>query len=392
MPPKVQRIQFDERGGVILPAGSLAPSEETLLARAYLLQGQEARRDVDQLATTSIATPDELKSFVGGRSDLTPGDILGAKVAQASAAQLREGVAQAALVQVGATNAVRGRVEAADAAARAAAAAAEKLAQLQLQATTDGTAALADKIEEARITAEDAAEIAEKQAADLLAAATPPGAPMPAKTKAGAPMWFTNLQADVAKAGAKGDPNAADAAKALDQLAKREIWSTMRSQQKRANMSRVDRALLRTVEKTVTASQITLRSGSAIREVMDQIRADGMAAAMPSTPVGPIAAPLPSVPTTPPAGRSSPAPPAGLPAPLIPTPAPQTGSGLEASEVPAWKLGAARAMDLAETGDQVGALRLLTKYAATMPEDKSAQVYAFVLAQHVKYTQRDGQL
>jgi len=49
-------------------------------------------------------------------------------------------------------------------------------------------------------------------------------------------------------------------------------------------------------------------------------------------------------------------------------------------------------MDLAETGDQVGALRLLTNYAATMPEDKMAQVYAFVLAQHVKYTQRDGQL
>ena len=72
---------------------------------------------------------------------------------------------------------------------------------------------------------------------------------------------------------------------------------------------------------------------------------------------------------------------------------PQTGSGLEASEgVPAWKLGAARAMDLAETGDQVGALRLLTKYAATTPEEKMAQVYAFVLAQHVKYTHRDGQL
>jgi len=49
-------------------------------------------------------------------------------------------------------------------------------------------------------------------------------------------------------------------------------------------------------------------------------------------------------------------------------------------------------MDLAETGDQVGALRLLTKYATTIPDDKMAQVYAFVLAQHVKYTHRDGQL
>ena len=248
MPPKVQKLQFDELGHVILPAGALAPSEETLLARAYLLQGQEARRDVDELATTSIATPEELKAFVGGRSDLTPGDILGAKVAQASAAQLREGVVQAALAQVGATNNaaqhVKAQVARADGAARVAAAAAEKLAQLQLQATTDGTAALADKIEEARITAEDAAEIAEKQAADLLEAVTPSGGPKPARATGGATLWFTNLQADVAKAGAKGDPNAADAAKALDKLATREIWSTFASPRKRANMSADDLALL----------------------------------------------------------------------------------------------------------------------------------------------------
>jgi len=189
--------------------------------------------------------------------------------------------------------------------------------------------------------------------------------------------WFTELQADVADAGAKGDPNAAAAAVALNKLGEREIWTTLRSPQKRTNLSATDRALLRAVEPVVTSSQITLRSGSAIREVMDQMRADGMAAAMPSTPVGPIAAPLPSVPTT---------------TPGTPVPAPQTGSGLEASEVPAWKLGAARAMDLAETGDQVGALRLLTKFAATMPEEKMALVYAFVLAQHVKYTHRDGAL
>ena len=75
---------------MVLPAGAVAPSEATLIARAYLLQGQESRRDADELLNTSIATPDELKAFLGGRSDLTPGDILGAKVAQASAAELRE--------------------------------------------------------------------------------------------------------------------------------------------------------------------------------------------------------------------------------------------------------------------------------------------------------------
>jgi len=73
MPPKVQKLQFDERGGVSQPTGALAPSEETLLALVYLLRGQEARRDVDDLANTSVATPEELRAFVGGRSDLTPG-------------------------------------------------------------------------------------------------------------------------------------------------------------------------------------------------------------------------------------------------------------------------------------------------------------------------------
>ena len=276
-------------------------------------------------------------------------------MAQASAAQLREGVAQAALVQVGATNAASQRVKAqvaqADAAAREAAAAAEKLAQLQLQATTDGTAALADKIE---------------QGADLLAVVTPSGGSKPPRTKGGVPVWFTNLQAAVAKAGAKGDPNATDATLALDKLGEREIWATLRSKPKRDNMSAADLAELQKVEPVVTASQITLRSGSAIRDVMDQIRADGMAAAqvaaIPPTPATPIE--IPPLPITPPA---------------TPAPAPQTESGLEASEeVPAWKLDASRAMDLAETGDQVGALRLLTKHAATMPEEKMAKVYAFI--------------
>jgi len=369
MPPKVEKIVFDDRGRVVLPAGALAPSEETLLARAHLLQGQEARRDSDELLTSSIATPEELKAFVGGRT-LTPGDILGAKVAQASAAQLREGVAEAALAQVGATNAVRGQVAAADAAARNAAVAAEKLAQLQLQATTDGTAALADKIEEARITAEDAAEIAEKQAADLLEVVTPSSAPKPARTKSGVTKWFTELQAEVADAGAKGDANAAAAAVALNKLGEREreIWTTLRSPQKRANLPAADLALLREVEPVVTGSQITLRSGSAIREVMDQIRADGMAAAMPSTPVGPIAAPLPSVPTTPPG---------------TPVPAPQTGSGLGASPIapPAsdWRAAATSAMNLADAGDQLGALRMLAQHAREIPEGKMSALHTYVL-------------
>jgi len=63
----------------------LAPSESTLIACVYLLQGQEARRDADEFLNPSIETPDGLKSVVGGQSDRSVGHILGAKVAMACA-------------------------------------------------------------------------------------------------------------------------------------------------------------------------------------------------------------------------------------------------------------------------------------------------------------------
>ena len=411
MPPKVQKLVFDERGRVILPAGALAPSEETLLARAHLLQGQEARRDSDELLSSSIATPEELKAFVGGRT-LTPADILGAKVAQASAAQLREGVAQAALLQVAATNAgardVRLATKMADAAARVAAA----------QAAIDAAAGHATAPQMAALV-QQKAELEQKLKAALAAQAAPaPTAPAPTapatptapavavapvpapKVSTGVPDYARKVRGTFKKLikDRGAHPDAAEGIDALDELTAGGFWSVLRSPSKRGTISARERGLLKKVQKVTEAERITVKSGSALRNILDQMHADDMAAGMPSAPATPIslpaavttptasraASPLPSVPTTPP----TPATPPGTP-----VPAPQTGSGLGASDaVPAWKLGAARAMDLAETGDQVGALRLLTKYATTMPEDKMAQVYRFVLAQHVKYTQRDGQL
>jgi len=436
MPPKVQKLVFDERGGVILPAGALAPSEETLLARAYLLQGQEARRDVDQLATTSIATPEELKAFVGGRSDLTPGDILGAKVAQASAAQLREEVKQAAADQVAATAAGAQRVtdQVTQAAADQVAAtnagaqrvtdqvaqataeivklqievnrveyAIEKVstlattmaAQAGVSAAADGTIAnanatiAASRLKLVELHAEKAraeqklkdaqAAAAAPAPADLTAAAAAaPATPKAPKTPGGAPVYAVKAREKLTKSLSRpgAHPEATEAIDALDELTAGGFWSVMRTSAK-DKISARERDLLQKVQQGVNTERVSVTSGSALRNLIGEMNAVAGMPSAPSTPIGVprVASPLPSTPSTP-----------------VASPQPQTGSGLAASEVPAWKLGAARAMDLAETGDQVGALRLLTKYAATMPEEKMAQVYAFVLAQHVKYTQRDGQL
>ena len=117
-------VRFDELGNVILPPGALDPSETTLLSRAMVLQGQEARASTDALLSTSIATPEELMAFVGGRSDLSTADILQAKTVLRSAADLRKEVTDTAQLARDQQDVIQQTIEDADAAAQQAAAAA----------------------------------------------------------------------------------------------------------------------------------------------------------------------------------------------------------------------------------------------------------------------------
>jgi len=416
MPPKVQKIQFDERGRVILPAGALAPSEETLLARAHLLQGQEARRDSDELLSSSVATPEELKAFVGGRT-LTPADILGAKVAQASAAQLREGVAQAAADQVAATNAgaqrVTNQVAAADAAATKGAA--DQLAEIgELKFKLDDVNASIMRAElsamdsaidaaSAAVRAERMRELyetkarAEQKIKDAQAAQAAAAAPAPADPTASAtpaPADATAPATPKAPALAKPppsyiqtvrdklvahnpnftpDPRVTSGITAYDKLTASGFWSNkMASAVKLSSITPEEQNLLLQVQEGVEAGGITVKSKLALREYLDDMRAGLVARipAPPSTPVGAI--PLPSVPTTPP----------GTPVVNLQL-TPQTGSGLAASTIapPAfdWKAAATSAMDLADAGDQLAALRLLAHHAREIPEDKKSAIHKYIL-------------
>ena len=227
---------------------------------------------------------------------------------------------------------------------------------------------------------EKRAALVEKLAAAQAAAATPapadPAAPASASPAAEPPKKYIQEARDkLAAHNQKYTPDSRVTAgiEAHDKLTASGSWEKMKSDVKRSNITPEEQRLLLKVQEGAEAGGITIKTSSALRKYLDDLRAGqiDLIQAPPSTPVGVprVASPLPS--------------------PGTPVPTPQTGSGLEASEVPAWKLGAARAMDLAETGDQVGALRLLTKYAATMPEDKMSEVYAFVLAHHVKFANRD---
>jgi len=415
MPPKVEKIVFDDRGRVVLPAGSPAPSEETLLARAHLLQGQEARRDSDKLLTSSIATPEELKAFVGGRT-LTPADILGAKVAQASAAQLREGVAQTAADQVAATaQASADQVKAAkktsaainnlrqesEAANKLAKVTAERLSQLQIDAIINGSASITKQVAvadtQARKAALEAADVATKLQT-AVAASAGGAAAAPASVAAPTPATPAPAPADptASASPAPADPTApapvlpkiyiqevrnklaahnrnfttdrrvTDGIAAYDQLTASGFWhNKMATEAKRGNITPRAQGLLLKVQEGVEASGITVKKDSALRKYLDGLRAGliDMIQAPPSTPVGPIAAPLPSVPTTPPG---------------TPVPAPQTGSGLVASAT-AWRAAATSALDLADAGDQVGALRMLAQHAREIPEVKMSAIHTYIL-------------
>ena len=121
-------VRFDDLGNVILPPGALDPSETTLLARAMVLQGQEARASTDALLNASISTPEELMAFVGGRDDLSTADILQAKTVLRSAADLRKEVTDTAQLARDQQDVLQQTVEDADAAAQQAAAAAAVVA------------------------------------------------------------------------------------------------------------------------------------------------------------------------------------------------------------------------------------------------------------------------
>ena len=65
------------------------------------------------------------------------------------------------------------------------------------------------------------------------------------------------------------------------------------------------------------------------------------------------------------------------------SPQPQTGSGLEALAIAppaiAWKTAATSAMNLADAGDQLGALRMLAQHAREIPEVKMSALHTYVL-------------
>jgi len=237
MPHKATKIEFNELGQVVLPAGVvLAPSEDTLLARAYLLQSQEPRRDSEMLKT-SIATPDELKAFVGGRSDVMTGDILDAKVAQASAAQLRKPVAVAGDQAskdsgklVTATKktsaAVNNLRQESTAASRLADITAKSLLAAQLAATTDSSEAVRLAVDaadtEARVAAADAAAAADalKEAVEDLKAASAsrtPATPAPSD-RPSRPGYVDTMVTSLAKRVAYGKPEAQPGIEALERL------------------------------------------------------------------------------------------------------------------------------------------------------------------------------
>ena len=145
---------------------------------------------------------------------------------------------------------------------------------------------------------------------------------------------------------------------------------------------------LKTIAEVIERTKMGIKNGGNLKVILAAARKGdpvlnpaaqrvAAVAGMPTPPATPILV-LPGVPAHP------------VTPPIAPKKTGQTGSGVPATGVAIndsnarmnnWRAAATRAMDLADTGDKAGALRMLADLAAAikLPADKSDDVYAYIL-------------
>ena len=361
MPPKSSKIRFDDLGNVIFEEGELAPSDAVLQARAMVLQGQEARADSDAVLNTELVTPEQLKAFVGGRNDLSTDALVNVRLAEI-----------ADKTQKGLSDELKQQIEAADLEARRAAVDAALVARNIQLAVEDGT--VATNLLGARVPAGPAPTPAPTPAPSG-PARTPAPAPPPAPPPLPANVFYPKYAGDLEnKLRASGEVAAADAV--LDLASKTNFYRRFMMAKSATPLSPGELDRLKTVAEVVARTKMGIKNGINLKTILAAaLKGDPVlnpaaqrvaaVAGMPTPPSTPILV-LPGVPATP---------------PIAPKKVGQTGSGL-AQRTNNWRAAASRAMDLADTGDKAGALRMLADLAAAgikLPAEKSDEVYAYIL-------------
>ena len=387
MPPKSSKIRFDDLGNVIFEEGELAPSDAVLQARAMVLQGQEARADSDAVLNTELVTPEQLKAFVGGRNDLSTEALVNVRLAEI-ADKTQKGLSDK-------SDELKQQIEAADLEARRAAVDAALVARNIQLAVEDGTVATN------RLGARVPAGPAPPAPAPPGPAPAPPApgpappAPGPAPPAPAPPgpapappallpanVIFPKYASDLEKKlRAAGEVAAADAL--FDLASKTNFYRRFIMAKTATPLAPGELDRLKTVAEVVARTKMGIKNGANLKAilaaalkgdpVMNPVAQRAAAVAgMPTPPATPILV-LPGVPAHP------------VTPPIAPKKTGQTGSGVpvaSASNNGNWRAAATRAMDLADTGDKAGALRMLADLAAAgikLPADKSDDVYAYIL-------------
>jgi len=318
---------------------------------------------------------------VGHRDSGAPEQLLQAKVVMGTAADLRKEVTDTAEKARDKQNAIQQAIEDTDAYA-------QQAADDAATGLEDATAHLATKLDGLAASATPVAVAAAATGVAATPIVTPappppppatPATPVAAAKRADYPEWATTAQDRLAKAGK------VQAAAAYDALDKTGFYgAVMRSPKPRA-VNPTERKLLETIASGMVAANVGSLS-TKFKGILQQVQADAAAATLPAPPSTPITAPAtqsrknlasPSVPSTPVAA------PISYAKAATETAAKQTGSGLPRD----WRAVPTQAMDMADSGNKVGALRLLADAAhdqGSIPAENSTR--------HTRSSCSDGQL